>query len=536
METLKPLAMMNRDSTMETTELLAFMIHYGINRIQFPMNDLSNDDNVLFCINTKINSLEKISSQQMQMMLTLLNTCRSSSASFRIFYVSTMRMSSKGRAHPKISASPLEALIDEKIVLQVEGLVKNQPITVQASLTEGGHKYASCACFLASENGEVSLSTDPSLQGTYTGVSDMGLFWSMEPVPGQRKGLRLIKTDPMTPYEVQVSVFHNHHSFQDLYSEGFSINPLSTVVVKRSYVAKGVQKRVIKEGRLRGSLFLPSGSGPFAGVIDMFGTVGGLTEYRSAMLASRGFAALALPYFRYEDLPYNLEDIELEYFLEAADWLSSQSFVRAGGIGVIGVSKGGELALMMGTYSPKASSFSYLSNDCVMVKAVVNIGGPPFLSAAGMYFKGQKMKPVELDISKLDIHADGSLSFRNCLPYRKDDIIKVWESDAKVLNIIGDDDQSCPSESLQLLLDCYPPHKCLNVQLKIYPGAGHLIEIPYAPHFRMTYHKTYGQYFLWGGKPKPHADAQEDAWKSILDHFRTHLLSSFYKENLHSSL
>ncbi|KAL3873190.1 hypothetical protein ACJMK2_036336 [Sinanodonta woodiana] len=290
-------------------------------------------------------------------MLTLLNSCRSSCASFRLFYISTMRMSSKGRAHPEISASPVEALIDEKIVLQVKGLAKNQRITVQASLTEGGHKYASCACFLASENGEVSLSTDPSLQGTYTGVSDMGLFWSMEPAPGQKMGLRLMKNDPMTPYEVQVSVFHDYHSFQDLFSEGFSIDPLSTLVVKRSYVAKGVQKRRIKEGRLRGALFLPAGPGPFAGIIDMFGTVGGLTEYRSAMLASRGFAALALPYFRYDDLPHNLEDIELEYFLEAADWLSSQSFVTDGGIGVIGVSKGGELALMMGAYSPKASFF-----------------------------------------------------------------------------------------------------------------------------------------------------------------------------------
>ncbi|KAL3873189.1 hypothetical protein ACJMK2_036335 [Sinanodonta woodiana] len=172
----------------------------------------------------------------------------------------------------------------------------------------------------------------------------------------------------------------------------------------------------------------------------------------------------------------------------------------------------------------------------LQVKAVVNIGGPPFLSAAGMYVKGQNTTPVELDISKLDLHDDGSISFRNCFPYKKEDFIKVWESDAKVLNIIGEDDQACPPESLQLLRDCYPPHKCSNIQLKIYPGAGHLIEIPYAPHFRVTYHKTYSQYFLWGGKPKPHADAQEDAWKSILDHFRTQLSSSFNKEQLHSNL
>ena len=35
------------------------------------------------------------------------------------------------------------------------------------------------------------------------------------------------------------------------------------------------------------------------------------------------------------------------------DWLSSQPYVSKSGIGVIGVSKGGEIALLMAYYSPK---------------------------------------------------------------------------------------------------------------------------------------------------------------------------------------
>ena len=57
------------------------------------------------------------------------------------------------------------------------------------------------------------------------------------------------------------------------------------------------------------------GDGPFPGVIDMFGTVGGLFEFRSALLASRGFATYCLPYFAYDDLPPTLVDLDLEYFL-----------------------------------------------------------------------------------------------------------------------------------------------------------------------------------------------------------------------------
>ena len=65
------------------------------------------------------------------------------------------------------------------------------------------------------------------------------------------------------------------------------------------------------------NLYPSIGSGPFPGVIDMFGTGGGLMQFRAALLASRGFVALSLAYFNYEDLPSNL-DLTLEYF--EVDW------------------------------------------------------------------------------------------------------------------------------------------------------------------------------------------------------------------------
>ena len=39
------------------------------------------------------------------------------------------------------------------------------------------------------------------------------------------------------------------------------------------------------------------------GVIDLLGGVGGLVEFKASLLASNGFAALALAYFAYDDLP-----------------------------------------------------------------------------------------------------------------------------------------------------------------------------------------------------------------------------------------
>lgn len=54
-----------------------------------------------------------------------------------------------------------------------------------------------------------------------------------------------------------------------------------------------------------GTLFMPKGPGPFPAVISMYGGVhrGQVVEERSALLASRGFASLALPYFGVGNLP-----------------------------------------------------------------------------------------------------------------------------------------------------------------------------------------------------------------------------------------
>lgn len=64
-----------------------------------------------------------------------------------------------------------------------------------------------------------------------------------------------------------------------------------------------------------------SGEGPFPGIMDLFGGIGGLIEFRASLLAARGFAVLALAYFAYEDLPNLLQEVDLEYFEEAANLL-----------------------------------------------------------------------------------------------------------------------------------------------------------------------------------------------------------------------
>ena len=71
------------------------------------------------------------------------------------------------------------------------------------------------------------------------------------------------------------------------------------------------------------------------------------------MFAARGFASLGLAYFGDPGVPATLENVPLEYFAKAIDWLSSQPGVDAKRIGIFGGSKGAEAALLVAARDPR---------------------------------------------------------------------------------------------------------------------------------------------------------------------------------------
>ncbi len=97
----------------------------------------------------------------------------------------------------------------------------------------------------------------------------------------------------------------------------------------------------------------PASGGPYPAVVVLGGSEGGLPLRNAAWLASHGYAALALAYFRYDNLPQRLEAIPLEYFGQALSWMASRPEIDANHIGVMGVSRGGELALQLGSMYPQ---------------------------------------------------------------------------------------------------------------------------------------------------------------------------------------
>ncbi|XP_068211025.1 acyl-coenzyme A thioesterase 5-like isoform X6 [Palaemon carinicauda] len=343
-------------------------------------------------------------------------------------------MNSNSKEGVILSVDPLSCLHDEPVHIKVSGLKPNQDVTLRTSMKDVRNvQFVSYAHYRANGNGEVDVNEMKSLGGQYKGLFPMGLFGSLVPAPNEYKYTRFFKKDVENPNIVTVGVYDGHVSIEALcVSE--EMKPLSSVIHERHYMGPGVQRIPVRYGKVRGSLFLPPGDGPFPGIVDMFGTAGGLLEYRSAQFASRGFASLALAFFNYDDLPKGLEEFDIAYFEEAVEYLLKHEKVMNQNVGAVGVSKGGDLALSMATFIPE-------------VKAAVSVNGCNANVQSDLRVSSRIIPGLQFDISRAKIE-DGAI---DCFDVLEDSlslpeaIIPIEEADANFLFLAGCDDKNWKS-------------------------------------------------------------------------------------------
>ncbi|XP_077139148.1 acyl-coenzyme A amino acid N-acyltransferase 1-like [Ranitomeya variabilis] len=412
-----------------------------------------------------------------------------------------------------LAVSPEISLVDEPVKIQAWGLPPDQVITLRAWLKdEKGQIFHSRAFYRTNWEGKVDLEKTPATGGDFNGVCPMGLFWSLKPTI---LFLRLMKRDVVgSPFLVHLELYPS-----------MILNPLpedlpaATKVIERWYTAPGVQRIPIREGRIRGTLFLPPGEGPFLGVIDMFGGVGGLLEFRSSLLASRGFASLALAYFAYDDLPTFLGDVDLKYFEEAAQFLCNHPKVSGDGVGVVAICKGAEMALAMASYLPQ-------------VAATVCINGTNAVNGNNLVYGDLTVKGIPYKVEGLLITDFASLSVANSMndprkPEYKDSILPLEKARGPILFMVGDKDQNY--NSLFFAREAKSRAKKYgkkDVYVQCYPGAGHLLEPPGSPFCPVSQSPFFPLPLTWGGELLPHCRAQETSWSELQEFLRQNIRCS----------
>ncbi|XP_029287376.1 acyl-coenzyme A thioesterase 4-like isoform X2 [Cottoperca gobio] len=412
---------------------------------------------------------------------------------------------------PLLTAAPARALIDDQISIKGHFLQPQCPVTVCAQMhSDDGDLWEAFAHYNTNADGNVNLTRDPSVGGSYLGCEPMGLFWGLQPAPGAREGLRLRKKNVETPYVMLLSLLEGHVSHSERQS-----SELAAVTAERWYMAPGVRRIEIRQDGVVGTLFLPPGPGPFPAMLDMWGMGGGLVEYRSALFASKGYASLALAYFGHRDLPgpQNRINVGDSYFTSAFHLLQDHPQVCANRIGIIGLSFGVYLTLRIATQSD------------VKPSCLICINGP-----AGNTIKLMDEEQMENGQRYWTYDDQGFVSFRDIsLPANipPENIVKMEHLACPLMYIVGEDDMSSSSmENANLIEETLMAAGKSQLFTRLsYPGAGHLIEPPYMPNSRSSLWSVKPKKLvtLWGGHLAPHAAAQEDAWKKILDFLEINL-------------
>ncbi|KAM9646672.1 acyl-coenzyme A thioesterase 6-like isoform 5-T5 [Trichechus inunguis] len=395
---------------------------------------------------------------------------------------------------------------DEPMHIMVRGLAPGQQVTLRASpRDEKGALFRAHARYCADGGGELDLVRAPALGGSFAGLEPMGLIWALEP---EKPLLRLVKRDVQTPFTVELEVLEGH--------EPEPQRVLGRVVHERYFLPPGVRREPVRAARVRATLFLPPGMGPFPGVIDLFGSGGGLCEYRASLLSGHGFAVLALAYFRFEDLPEYLNDVHLEYFEEAVDFMLQHPKVKGPNIGLLGFSKGGDLCLSMASFL-KGITATVLINSCV-----ANTITP-------LHYKDMTIPSLGNDLGKHTITESGLMDCVNIWnnPLEEPDhrsLIPLEKAQGPFLFIVGKDDHNWKSEFYAHIASAWlQAHGKDRPQIIYYPGAGHCIDPPYFPPRIASVHAFLGQAMFFGGEPGAHSKAQVDAWQQIQTFFHKHL-------------
>lgn len=251
---------------------------------------------------------------------------------------------------------PAEVIGGGPVRVMIAGLRPGAAATVTADrvmLSDGvPEAYRSTAHFVADRHGRIDPATAAATGGDYTGVDAAGLFWSMHPEPA-------VPAD-VAPDTARICVV------------AMGGAPICAV----THFRVG-DRRVVSEpvGGFPGAmLYRLPGHDRRPVVIALVGSEGGSSFGRELgpWLAGQGYAVIALPYYapdwsaeKLPGLPVDFADIPVDRLEQVRAWIADRSDLDGRRIGLYGVSKGGEFAIIA------ASRFDWLSAVAAVVPSDV---------------------------------------------------------------------------------------------------------------------------------------------------------------------
>lgn len=418
-------------------------------------------------------------------------------------------LSCASRTSPMIEAIPTEAMIDEPVAIRIVKCPANEPIELRATTVDDDSVTWVAMNTYVPSNGVVDLTSTAPASGSYDTTDAMGFMWSMEPLDSNKSVAFSSKS--LTPLEIHLEVYL-HDSL------------VATSELSRLRVRPDVVRTEIREQGLVGTLFVPKSAVHEPGIIDLTGSGGGLSETGAALFASHGYVTFALAYFGSASLPKTLTNIPLEYFEKAVQYLQQQAGVDPNRVGIVGRSRGGELALLVGSNYPEIKCVIgyvpgiFRSPGAEGPAWTLNGEPLPFVRSTG---EAQVMAEIQRSIAAGEATSftpmfNSIISDRDAL---RDTEIPVERINGPILLISGQDDQIWPSTvfseiAIQRLTANNFGHKVKHLT---YSNAGQAIGTPFRPTTVLeAKHPVNGVLMKLGGTPAGNAHACEDSWQQVL--------------------
>lgn len=400
---------------------------------------------------------------------------------------------------PAIVVTPSSSRGDDPVAIKVTGLPKNAATQIAVTSTDGdGDQWSSQASFTADTSGVVDLSTAASSQGSYLGVSGMGLITSMHTQDASTRPDLAYHAPTRGPSTFRV--------------EAQAAGVHQTATFTRTFLPDPVSSRTLTLARdhVSGTYFSPATPtvrGP--AVLLLGGSEGGNSQALLAQtLAARGIPALAVAYFAAPGLPKHLAGIPLEYFRGALTWLEHQPGVEQRRLWVSGGSYGSEAALLLGSRYPDLIHGVLSLSGGNTVTCSLTPGTTTASCDRSPFTSGGKPVPFTRqfdDVSPTDNPAA---------------VIPVEKIRGPVVAVCGGADLEWNACQLsQAVLDRRKSHGVGQHDLLLgYPDAGHYVDFLVANRPINTPPNDPNN----GATPQANPQADAAAWPRVVDHLRNY--------------
>jgi dienelactone hydrolase len=377
--------------------------------------------------------------------------------------------------------APSEVLHDADVAARVTGLEPGAAVDVQSDfVTHGGTIWR-------------SMST---LTADATGAADVpkSFLWSMEKTKEIPSTTSTLENEDRSIVTVTVL------------QQGKKLAEKRITLWKR---APGVLTAEIREPGVVGMFYAPYGKRALPGVIVLGGSEGGISREPAALLASHGYAALAVAYFGIAPLPEDLDRIPIETIDRAVAWLRAQPSVDAKRIAIWGGSKGAELALLAASHNPAIRAVVAVAPSSVVYQSIT--GGKQESSS---WTAGEQELPYARYVSSEEFKKSKrliDLYVPTLAAATAEAAIPVETINGPILLLAGKEDALWPSAEMAAQIEARAKRLGFRYPVinRAFDAAGH--------HVGRPPNRPTADSVRLGGTAEGIAAAQRESWRAMLE-------------------